>query len=125
MKKIIIIFILTLSIAFLNGENKIQSIQLGIDCIDEYQKIFEGKRVALITNMTGYNSEGKSTISILKEKTDLKLLFSPEHGLNANFREGALVDNTIDRKTSLKIYSLYGKQKANKRNVKRYRYCMF
>lgn len=111
MKKIIIIFILTLSIAFLNGENKIQSIQLGIDCIDEYQKIFEGKRVALITNMTGYNSEGKSTISILKEKTDLKLLFSPEHGLNANFREGALVDNTIDRKTSLKIYSLYGKQK--------------
>lgn len=111
MKKIIIIFILTLSIAFLNGKNKIQSIQLGIDCIDEYQKIFEGKRVALITNMTGYNSEGKSTISILKEKTDLKLLFSPEHGLNANFREGALVDNTIDRKTSLKIYSLYGKQK--------------
>ena len=111
MKKIIIIFILTLSIAFLHGENKIQSIQLGIDCIDEYQKIFEGKRVALITNMTGYNSEGKSTISILKEKTDLKLLFSPEHGLNANFREGALVDNTIDRKTSLKIYSLYGKQK--------------
>lgn len=111
MKKLIIIFILTLSIAFLNGENKIQSIQLGIDCIDEYQKIFEGKRVALITNMTGYNSEGKSTISILKEKTDLKLLFSPEHGLNANFREGALVDNTIDRKTSLKIYSLYGKQK--------------
>ena len=61
--------------------------------------------------MTGYNSEGESTISILKDKTNLRLLFSPEHGLNANFKEGALIDNAVDRKTSLKIYSLYGKQK--------------
>lgn len=100
-----------LSSAFLCGENKKQAIQLGIDRIDEYQNIFKGKRIALITNMTGYNSKGISTISVLKEKTDLRLLFSPEHGLNANFREGALVDNTVDRKSSLKIYSLYGKQK--------------
>ena len=100
-----------LSSAFLCGENKRLAIQLGIDRIDEYQNIFKGKRIALITNMTGYNSKGISTISVLKEKTDLRLLFSPEHGLNANFREGALVDNTVDRKTSLKIYSLYGKQK--------------
>ncbi len=111
MKKIVVIFIVMLSSAFLCGENKRLAIQLGIDRIDEYQNIFKGKRIALITNMTGYNSKGISTISVLKEKTDLRLLFSPEHGLNANFREGALVDNTVDRKTSLKIYSLYGKQK--------------
>ena len=111
MKKIVVIFIVMLSSAFLCGENKKQAIQLGIDRIDEYQNIFKGKRIALITNMTGYNSKGISTISVLKEKTDLRLLFSPEHGLNANFREGALVDNTVDRKSSLKIYSLYGKQK--------------
>lgn len=73
--------------------------------------MFEKKRVALITNATGYNSEGKSTISILKEKTSLTLLFSPEHGLNGNFKEGALIDNSVDKASSLKIYSLYGKQK--------------
>ncbi len=111
MKKFSVFFVALLSIAFLYGKNKEDVIKLGIDRIDEYLNFFEGKRVALITNMTGYNSEGKSTISILKEKTDLRLLFSPEHGLNANFREGALIDNAIDRKTSLKIYSLYGKQK--------------
>ncbi|MGP1414580.1 MAG: exo-beta-N-acetylmuramidase NamZ family protein [Treponema sp.] len=111
MKKFNVFFVALLSIAFLYGKNKEDVIKLGIDRIDEYLNFFEGKRVALITNMTGYNSEGKSTISILKEKTDLRLLFSPEHGLNANFREGALIDNAIDRKTSLKIYSLYGKQK--------------
>lgn len=111
MKKFSVFFVALLSIAFLYGKNKEDVIKLGIDRIDEYLNFFEGKRVALITNMTGYNSEGKSTISILKEKIDLRLLFSPEHGLNANFREGALIDNAIDRKTSLKIYSLYGKQK--------------
>lgn len=111
MKKILIIFMVMLPVMLLYGDAEEEQIKLGIDCIDEYLSIFEGKRIALITNMTGYDSEGKSTISILKEKTDLRLLFSPEHGLNANFREGALVDNTIDRKTSLKIYSLYGKQK--------------
>ncbi|MGP1439251.1 MAG: exo-beta-N-acetylmuramidase NamZ family protein [Treponema sp.] len=111
MKKFSVFFVVLLSIAFLYGKNKEDVIKLGIDRIDEYLNFFEGKRVALITNMTGYNSEGKSTISILKEKTNLRLLFSPEHGLNANFREGALIDNAIDRKTSLKIYSLYGKQK--------------
>ncbi|MGP1519973.1 MAG: exo-beta-N-acetylmuramidase NamZ family protein [Treponema sp.] len=111
MKKFSVFFVALLSIAFLYGKNKEDVIKLGIDRIDEYLNFFEGKRVALITNMTGYNSEGKSTISILKEKTNLRLLFSPEHGLNANFREGALIDNAIDRKTSLKIYSLYGKQK--------------
>lgn len=111
MKKTGIIFIALLSIMFLYAKNKETSIKIGIDRLDEYISIFEKKRIALITNMTGYNSEGKNTISILKEKTDLRLLFSPEHGLNANFKEGALIDNAVDRKTLLKIYSLYGKQK--------------
>ena len=111
MKKTIVVFIALLSIMSLYAKNKEEKIRLGIDRIDEYLNIFEEKRVALITNATGYNSEGESTISVLKKKTNLKLLFSPEHGLNANFKEGSLIDNSIDRKTSLKIYSLYGKQK--------------
>lgn len=111
MKKIVIVFISLLSIVFLYAKSKESSIKLGIDRLDEYISIFEKKRIALITNMTGYNSEGESTISILKDKTNLRLLFSPEHGLNANFKEGSLIDNAVDRKTSLKIYSLYGKQK--------------
>ena len=108
MKKLIITLII-FSTVLLYGKNA--NIKLGIDSINEYLKLFENKRIALITNATGYNSEGKSTISILKEKTNLVLLFSPEHGLNGNFREGALVDNATDKATSLKIYSLYGKQK--------------
>lgn len=109
MKKIIVICVILFSSILLYG--KTGQIKLGIDCIDEHLHIFKDKRVGLITNATGYNSEGKSTTSILKEKTNLVLLFSPEHGLNGNFKEGALINNAIDKASSLKIYSLYGKQK--------------
>ena len=109
MKKIIVVCIILFSTVLLHSNDK--TIKLGIDCLDEYLYIFKDKRVGLITNATGYNSEGKSSISILKERTNLVLLFSPEHGLNGNFREGALIDNSTDKASSLKICSLYGKQK--------------
>ena len=50
--------------------------KLGIDCIDKYLNVFEGKRVGLITNPTGFSSDYRSTIDILKEKTNLVALFS-------------------------------------------------
>ena len=48
-------------------------IKLGIDNIDKELKYFEGKRVGLITNPTGINSEYKSTIDILNEKAYSKV----------------------------------------------------
>jgi len=86
-------------------------IKLGIDRIDEYLDVFRGKRVGLITNATGYNSEGISTISVLKEKVNLTTLFSPEHGLKGNYKEGAFIENAKDAESNLPVYSLYGKQK--------------
>jgi len=88
-----------------------KNIMLGIDRIDEYSAIFANKRVALITNSTGYDSKGKSSILVLKEKVNLVLLFAPEHGLKGNYKEGALIENSEDVLSGLKVYSLYGKQK--------------
>lgn len=42
--------------------------KLGIDQIDKYMYLFEGKKVGLITNPTGVNSELESTIDILHKK---------------------------------------------------------
>ena len=46
---------------------------LGIKNIDKYEKLFKGKRVGLITNPTGIDSNFKSSIDILREKTNLAL----------------------------------------------------
>lgn len=72
--------------------------KLGIDCIDKYLDIFEGKRVGLITNPTGINSEFKSTIDVLNEKTNLVGLFSPEHGVRGNIQAGEKLASYTDEK---------------------------
>ena len=81
----------------------------GIDRIEEYDSLFRGKRLGLITSPTGLNRTGETTISILHKKYGLSALFSPEHGVRGNMAAGALVDTYIDEETGIPVYSLYRK----------------
>lgn len=67
-----------------------------------------GLRIGLITNHSGRDRQGRSTIDLLHAAKDVKLvaLFAPEHGLRGNADEK--VGDTVDEKTKLPIYSLYG-----------------
>jgi uncharacterized protein YbbC (DUF1343 family) len=67
-----------------------------------------GKRVGLITNQTGVDREGRSTIDLMAHAPGVKLvaLFSPEHGLRGE--SDARVSASTDETTGLPIYSLYG-----------------
>jgi len=71
----------------------------------------EGKRVALLTNPSGVDRNIKSTVDILYEAENVNLvrLFGPEHGVRGDVYAGANADDSIDPKTGLKVYSLYGK----------------
>ncbi|WP_442481893.1 exo-beta-N-acetylmuramidase NamZ domain-containing protein [Aeoliella sp. SH292] len=84
---------------------------LGIDALvaDGFAPL-RGKRVGLIANHTSINAEGKSTIDLLASAPDVKLvaLFSPEHGLRGT-EDHANITDSIDEKTKLPVYSLYGK----------------
>lgn len=84
---------------------------LGIENIDNYLSIFENKRVGLITNPTGIDSNFKSSIDILREKTNLVALFSPEHGVRASIQAGQKLDTYVDDETGITVYSLYGSSK--------------
>ena len=70
--------------------------------------LLKGRRVGLITNQTGRDREGRSTIDLLHQAPDVKLvaLFSPEHGIRGVADEN--VADSVDEKTGLPIYSLYG-----------------
>jgi uncharacterized protein YbbC (DUF1343 family) len=67
-----------------------------------------GRNVGLITNHTGLDRFGKSTIIHLHDAPNVNLvaLFSPEHGLKGLI-EARVADST-DPLTGLKVYSLYG-----------------
>jgi uncharacterized protein YbbC (DUF1343 family) len=89
-----------------------QHTRTGIDVL-EAQKFaaLRGKRLGLITNHTGVDSEGRRTVDILAHAAGVKLvaLFSPEHGIAGRMDE--TVANSSDEATGLPIYSLYGESR--------------
>lgn len=72
--------------------------------------LVRGKRVGLITNHTGRDEHGTSTIDLLHRAPDVQLtaLFSPEHGIRGAAEAGERVASGIDSATGVPIHSLYG-----------------
>jgi uncharacterized protein YbbC (DUF1343 family)/CubicO group peptidase (beta-lactamase class C family) len=81
----------------------------GIDVLarDGFKQL-AGMRVGLVTNQTGRDRAGRSTIDVLYKAPNVKLvaLFSPEHGIRGAADEK--VSDSKDEQTGLPIYSLYG-----------------
>ena len=69
-----------------------------------------GKRVGLVTNPSGVDSQLNTTIDILFEAPEVNLvaLYGPEHGVRGNAYAGDKVADSRDSKTGLPVYSLYG-----------------
>ncbi|MCE0496833.1 MAG: DUF1343 domain-containing protein [Methylacidiphilales bacterium] len=87
------------------------SVKPGIDVLEERQfDQLKGLRVGLITNATGIDSRGQSTVDVLRNAPGVKLvaLFGPEHGVYGSDYAGQYVASSIDERTGLPVYSLYG-----------------
>ena len=86
----------------------------GIDVLqrDDFSSL-AGQKVGLITNHTGTNLTGASTVQLLHDSTDVDLvaLFSPEHGFVGQLDQ-ANIDDQQDSLTGLKVHSLYGKTRV-------------
>ncbi|MBX6330304.1 MAG: DUF1343 domain-containing protein [Gemmatimonadaceae bacterium] len=72
--------------------------------------LLRGKRVGLITNPSGRDRAGRSTIDLLYHAPGVKLvaLFGPEHGLRGAAEAGVAVASSVDSTTGVPIYSLFG-----------------
>ncbi len=87
----------------------------GIDVLErDGFKQLAGLRVGLVTNQTGRDRAGRSTIDVLFKAPGVKLsaLFSPEHGIRGLADEK--VSDTKDEQTGLPIFSLYGESRRPK-----------
>ena len=89
-------------------------VKTGIEVLRERQfDVLKGKRVGLITNPTGITSDFEPTIDVLFKASDVKLvaLFGPEHGVRGDAEAGKAVESSVDLKTGLPVYSLYGRNR--------------
>ncbi|MDG1890233.1 MAG: DUF1343 domain-containing protein [Verrucomicrobiota bacterium] len=95
-----------LTVCSLHGE-----VKLGTDMLERLRfDPLAGKRVGLMTNPSGVNQDGNSTIQILHSAPEVNLvaLFGAEHGLDGKARAGKEVRNYQDPGTDLPVFSLYG-----------------
>jgi len=78
--------------------------------MESRHELIKGKRVGLVTNQSGVNSRGESTIDILAGDGDVQLaaLYAPEHGLDGKAPAGEYVASYTHPTLSIPVYSLYG-----------------
>lgn len=73
-----------------------------------YMKHLKGRRVALFSNQTGMVSDRHTLDILLGNGVDVVTIFSPEHGFRGQADAGEKVGSSVDGKTGVPIYSLYG-----------------
>ena len=89
----------------------ISKVRLGLDLLfDEKIKLIRNKSIALVTNHSGLDSNGIPNFKRLMNQKDvnLKIIFSPEHGLFGEAAAGEKVNYNGTLKEYPKIVSLYG-----------------
>lgn len=83
--------------------------QTGLDVLESQKFVpVRGKHIGLITNHTGLDAQGRTTMELLAHAPGVQLvaLFSPEHGLAG--RRDEKISSSKDPSTGLPVYSLYG-----------------
>jgi uncharacterized protein YbbC (DUF1343 family) len=73
----------------------------------------KGKRVGLVTNQTGVDSNLESVVDIFHDNQEINLvaLYGPEHGVRGNAQAGEYVSFYIDDKYNIPVFSLYGQSR--------------
>jgi uncharacterized protein YbbC (DUF1343 family)/CubicO group peptidase (beta-lactamase class C family) len=95
------------------------SVKNGIDVLEEHgfdvlqiagrKNSKDKKRIGLVTNQTGVDSDGRRTIDVLAGAAGVTLeaIFSPEHGVTGSL-DTTDIHNSKDASTGVPVYSVYG-----------------
>jgi uncharacterized protein YbbC (DUF1343 family)/CubicO group peptidase (beta-lactamase class C family) len=97
------------------------TVQTGIDVLEAHGfDLIRGtagkKRIGLLTNQTGVDSQGRRSIDVLAQAPGVSLnaIFSPEHGVTGTL-DTTDIANSRDAATGVPVYSVYGGTDAARR----------
>lgn len=91
------------------------AVRLGVDVLlTDSLHVIRGKRVGLITNHSGRDGSGVSTIDRLHRTPGVRLtaLYGPEHGIRGVAKAGEHVASSVDSATGVPVHSLYGETRV-------------
>ncbi|MBJ7881133.1 DUF1343 domain-containing protein [Gelidibacter salicanalis] len=90
----------------------------GANQTENYLKLLEGKKVGVVANQTSVifkdaSEETHTHIvdSLIAMNVNVTTVFAPEHGFRGTADAGEYIEDGVDEKTGLPVFSLYGKNR--------------
>ena len=106
MKKVFFLLVVVLIGGFASAQ-----LVKGGERFAEYLPMLQNKRVGIVCNHTSVVNGVHLADTLLAQGVNIKILFTPEHGLKGTQEAGKLINGISYYKDSIKIISLYGKNK--------------
>ncbi len=106
MKRILFLPILLFT-TLIFAQNEVP-IRVGAELTDSYFPLIKGKRIAVMTNQTGMAGNEHLVDLLVRCQFNIVGIFSPEHGFRGTADAGEHVASSVDEKTGIPIWSLYG-----------------
>jgi uncharacterized protein YbbC (DUF1343 family) len=85
--------------------------RVGAQQLDLLLPSLHNKRVALVVNNTSLVNKTPLVDTLKSRGVNIVLVFGPEHGFRGTAADGEHVNDSIDEKTGIPIFSLHGKTK--------------
>ncbi len=104
MKKNIALLFLAFSLSAFSQNN----VKMGAEQPDKYLPLLKNKRVAVMANQTSMLGDKHLVDFLYAQKQNVVGIFSPEHGFRGTADAGEHVSSSVDKKTGIPIWSLYG-----------------
>ena len=101
-------FLLFILLAAMTGAQGETSVRTGAEVTSAYFPLLKGKRVAVMTNQTGMAGDVHLVDMLIGNHFNVVGIFSPEHGFRGTADAGEHVASSVDEKTGIPIWSLYG-----------------
>ncbi len=84
---------------------------MGAERTDFYLPILKGKTVGIIANPTSVVNGVHLVDTLLSLKVNIGCVYAPEHGFRGEAEAGETVTSGVDKKSGVKVFSLYGDHK--------------
>ncbi len=105
-KTIQLLFFFILSNLAMNAQSN--KVIVGAESTNEYFPVLKDKRVAVMANQTSMVGNEHLVDLLVRNKINVVGIFSPEHGFRGTADAGEHVASSVDEKTGIPIWSLYG-----------------
>ena len=80
----------------------------GAEQTEKWLPLLRNKRVAVLANHTSMVGDEHLVDMLVRERVDLAGIISPEHGFRGTADAGEKVANSVDERTGIPVWSLYG-----------------